>query len=405
MAVEAKAEGRAALDRSRIAALTEREMAKLTERTPSSKQRYERGVKVMPGGVPSSFQENDPWPVYLERGEGARVWDVDGHEYVDFHNGFGVMCIGHANPTVSAAVKARIDLGTHFAAPTEGSIAVAEELSDRFGLPQWRFTNSGTESTMDAVHLARGRHGPRRDPEDRGLLSRPPRRGDGLRLSRARGPGRARRPALGPLRRRLSARPHRAHPGGALQRRRGARAGAGQDRRPGRRDDHGAGDDEHQHHPARRRLSRAGPRAHSRARRDADLRRGEDRGDDRPRRRHPALRRGARHDHPGEGDLRRLPRRGDRDERRGRRADLRRPRASIRDLQRQPPGDGRSAGDPDGGADRRRLRSPRELQPLAARRLRRGDRALRPALLHRSRSAPRAAWSSPRSRFASIATT
>ena len=113
----------------------------------------------MPGGVPSSFQENDPWPVYIERGEGTAVWDVDGHEYVDFHNGFGVMCIGHANPTVGAAVKARVDLGTHFAAPTDGSIVVAEELTRRFGLPQWRFTNSGTESTMDAVHLARGATG------------------------------------------------------------------------------------------------------------------------------------------------------------------------------------------------------------------------------------------------------
>jgi glutamate-1-semialdehyde 2,1-aminomutase len=146
----------ATIDRERVAALTEREQAKLAERTPESKGRHERGLKVMPGGVPSSFQENDPWPVYLDRGHGARVWDVDGHEYVDFHNGFGVMCIGHANPTVGAAVKARVDQGTHFAAPTDGSIAVAEELSDRFGLPQWRFTNSGTESTMDAVHLARG---------------------------------------------------------------------------------------------------------------------------------------------------------------------------------------------------------------------------------------------------------
>ena len=69
------------------------------------------------------------------------------------------MCIGHANPTVGAAVKARVDLGTHFAAPTDGSIVVAEELTRRFGLPQWRFTNSGTESTMDAVHLARGATG------------------------------------------------------------------------------------------------------------------------------------------------------------------------------------------------------------------------------------------------------
>jgi glutamate-1-semialdehyde 2,1-aminomutase len=84
------------------------------------------------------------------------VWDVDGNEYLDFHNGFGVMCVGHANPVIAAAVKARMDEGTHFAAPTEGSIVVAEELRRRWGLPQWRFTNSGTESTMDALHLARG---------------------------------------------------------------------------------------------------------------------------------------------------------------------------------------------------------------------------------------------------------
>ena len=134
-------------------------MAKLAERTPASKERYERAVKVMPKGVPSSFQENDPWPVYVERGAGTSVWDVDGNEYIDFHNGFGVMCIGHANPIVGAAVKARVDLGTHFAAPTDGSIVVAEELTRRFGLPQWRFTNSGTESTMAAVHLARGATG------------------------------------------------------------------------------------------------------------------------------------------------------------------------------------------------------------------------------------------------------
>jgi glutamate-1-semialdehyde 2,1-aminomutase len=159
MPVEATAHGTSTIDRERLAALTARELGKLSERTPRSKQRHERGLKVMPGGVPSSFQENDPWPVYLERGEGARVWDVDGHEYVDFHNGFGVMCIGHANPTVGAAVKSRADQGTHFAAPTDGSIVVAEELADRFGLPQWRFTNSGTESTMDAVHLARGATG------------------------------------------------------------------------------------------------------------------------------------------------------------------------------------------------------------------------------------------------------
>jgi glutamate-1-semialdehyde 2,1-aminomutase len=147
------------IDRKRLAALTEAQQEQFRNRTGQSAKTFERAVRSMPGGVPSSFQENDPWPVYVERGKGSRVWDVDGNEYVDFHNGFGVMCIGHANPTVGAAVKERIDEGTHFAAPTDGSIVVAEELVRRFGLPQWRFNNSGTEATMDAVHLARGATG------------------------------------------------------------------------------------------------------------------------------------------------------------------------------------------------------------------------------------------------------
>jgi glutamate-1-semialdehyde 2,1-aminomutase len=144
------------IDRQKIASLTEAQNEQFRNRTPASARTYERALQVMPGGVPSSFQANDPWPVYLSRGNGSRVWDVDENEYVDFHNGFGVMCIGHANSDVGAAVKAQVDEGTHFAAPTDGSIVVGEELKRRFGLPQWRFTNSGTESTMDAVHLARG---------------------------------------------------------------------------------------------------------------------------------------------------------------------------------------------------------------------------------------------------------
>jgi glutamate-1-semialdehyde 2,1-aminomutase len=146
----------ARIDRERVAALTARERQRLIDRTRGSGEYFERAKAVMPAGVPSSFQRSDPWPVYIARGSGAQVWDVDGTEYLDFHNGFGVMCVGHANPVIAAAVKARMDDGTHFAAPTEGSIVVAEELKRRWGLPHWRFTNSGTESTMDAVHLARG---------------------------------------------------------------------------------------------------------------------------------------------------------------------------------------------------------------------------------------------------------
>src|SRR2546430_4454714 len=147
------------IDRRRVLALIDQQRKLLAERTPRSGEHFERARRVMPSGVPSSFQENEPWPVYIERGKGAQVWDVDGNEYIDFHNGFGVMCVGHANPVIAAAVKQRVERGTHFAAPTEGSIVVAEELARRFGLPQWRFTNSGTESTMDAVHVARGATG------------------------------------------------------------------------------------------------------------------------------------------------------------------------------------------------------------------------------------------------------
>src|SRR3954453_20296335 len=142
-----------------VSTLTQREKARLVDRTQRSGEYFERAHRVMPGGVPSSFQRNPPWPTYIERGRGAQVWDVDGNEYLDFHNGFGVMCVGHANPAIAAAVKARMDEGTPFAAPTEGSIVVAEELRRRWDLPHWRFTNSGTESTMDAVHLARGLNG------------------------------------------------------------------------------------------------------------------------------------------------------------------------------------------------------------------------------------------------------
>jgi glutamate-1-semialdehyde 2,1-aminomutase len=147
------------IDRARLRQLIDRERDRLLARTPASQAAYERAVAVMPRGVPSSFQAADPRPLYLSHGEGSRVWDVDGNEYVDFHNGFGVMAVGHAHPRIVAAVAERAGLGSHFAAPTDGSIAVARALRSRFGLPQWRFTNSGTESTMDAVHLARGATG------------------------------------------------------------------------------------------------------------------------------------------------------------------------------------------------------------------------------------------------------
>ena len=134
--------------------IAEQEQAFL-DRQPSSKALLERAGRSLAGGVTSSWQIARPQPVWISHGAGSRVWDVDGNEYVDLHGGYGVMLVGHAHPRVVAAVSERVRRGTHFAQPTEEAIVVAEELARRFGLPLWRFANSGTEATMDAVHLMR----------------------------------------------------------------------------------------------------------------------------------------------------------------------------------------------------------------------------------------------------------
>jgi glutamate-1-semialdehyde 2,1-aminomutase len=144
------------LDPNRVDELTQSELAALNDRTKASEAMYARASQSLSGGVASSYQLRDPWPIYLVDGEGARVRDVDGNKYWDFHNGFGSMVQGHAHPAIVAAVRERVALGTHFAAVTEDTIAVAENLRERFNLPRWRFVNSGSEATMDAIRIARG---------------------------------------------------------------------------------------------------------------------------------------------------------------------------------------------------------------------------------------------------------
>jgi glutamate-1-semialdehyde 2,1-aminomutase len=143
------------IDRARIDELTAREEQRLNESTRKSGEMYERARTSMVGGVASSYQLRDPWPIYLKEGKGSKVWDVDGTERIDFHNGFGSMVQGHAHPAIVKAVQERVAKGTHFAAPIEDALYVSEELARRFGLPLWRYVNSGTEATMDAIRIAR----------------------------------------------------------------------------------------------------------------------------------------------------------------------------------------------------------------------------------------------------------
>ncbi len=282
------------LDRTRIAELTAREDARLNENTKESGRTYERASVHLSGGVASSYQLRDPWPIYLERGEGPKVWDVDGNEIWDFHNGFGSMVQGHAHPAIGKAVQDRYALGTHFAAPTEDAIVVGDELARRWGLPKWRYTNSGSESTMDAIRIARAYTG--RDTVmkifgsyhghhdtvmvsigveydkigDRENLASLP-YGAGIPRRRR---GDDDRGAV--QRRRRDGAPHRA------ARRRGPQA---------RLRDHGAGDDEPRRRAPRARLPRGRPRDHAAPRHRPDLRRGQDRPLHRGRRRDRAVRR------------------------------------------------------------------------------------------------------------------
>jgi len=140
----------------RVTELIKREEERFRNARPRSHELWNAAREVLPRGVPSSFQDAAPQPVFADHGKGSRVWDVDGNEYVDFHNGFGVMVVGHAHPKIVEAVSKQIARGSHFAQPVEDGVDVARELSRRFKQPQWRFTNSGTESTLDAVRIARG---------------------------------------------------------------------------------------------------------------------------------------------------------------------------------------------------------------------------------------------------------
>ena len=139
--------------------LIAREEAALRARTTRSHELHVAASAHLPGGVASSWQDAPPCPVFLERGRGSHVWDVDGTEYVDMHAGFGATLAGHGHPAIVAAVSARVATGTHFAQPVPDIVPVAAELARRFGLPMWRFTNSGTESTLAAIHLMRAATG------------------------------------------------------------------------------------------------------------------------------------------------------------------------------------------------------------------------------------------------------
>jgi len=143
----------------RIAQLIEEQERIFVERQPRSGEFETRAIESLAGGATSSWMIARPQTVWLTHGNGSKIYDVDGNEYVDLHGGYGVGLIGHNHPAFVRAISERVTLGTHFAQPTEDAVVVAEELARRFDQPLWRFANSGTEATLDAFHLMRAATG------------------------------------------------------------------------------------------------------------------------------------------------------------------------------------------------------------------------------------------------------
>ena len=120
----------------------------------------ERAVGLMPGGVNSpvrAFRSVGGDPLFMERGEGSRIFDVDGNSFIDYVMSYGPLVLGHAYPEVIEAIENTARKGTTFGAPTELEVELAETVCEAVpSVEMVRMTNSGTEATMSAIRLARG---------------------------------------------------------------------------------------------------------------------------------------------------------------------------------------------------------------------------------------------------------
>ena len=128
---------------------------------PTSESLFARARELFPGGVNSpvrAFRAVGGEPFFVDRGEGARIYDVDGREYIDYVLSWGPLLFGHAHPRVVEAVSEAARRGTSYGAPIAAEVRLAE-LVQRFfpSMERMRFVNSGTEATMSAVRLARRR--------------------------------------------------------------------------------------------------------------------------------------------------------------------------------------------------------------------------------------------------------
>lgn len=119
-----------------------------------SERLFSRSSRLFPGGVNSPVRYYPPYPRFIKRGKGSKIYDADGNEYIDFLLAFGPMILGHAHPSVVNAIKERAEMGTLFGAPTEEEVKLAELIKKSSTIEMMRFVNSGSEATLHALRLS-----------------------------------------------------------------------------------------------------------------------------------------------------------------------------------------------------------------------------------------------------------
>jgi glutamate-1-semialdehyde 2,1-aminomutase len=153
--------GGSGVDPARVAALKQREDAAFVEMRPRSQELWASGQPVMPNGVPMSWLRTsyDHLPLFIESAAGARLLDVDGHEYADFNIADMSMFTGYGPAPVVEAVSRQVVRGSQYLLPTEDSIWVAGELARRYGLPLWQFTLAASSANTEVIRIARSSTG------------------------------------------------------------------------------------------------------------------------------------------------------------------------------------------------------------------------------------------------------
>ncbi|MGC2245056.1 MAG: aminotransferase class III-fold pyridoxal phosphate-dependent enzyme [Terriglobales bacterium] len=137
----------------------EKELETFERRTPKSAEAHKKNLKRIPLGVASNYRAYDPYPIFVQDGNGGKFRDLDGNEYIDHNLCFGALMAGHCHPAVMKAVEKRLSTGTMFGMPHNMEWELAEEICTRFPIEMCRFGNSGTEVTMHTIRLARAATG------------------------------------------------------------------------------------------------------------------------------------------------------------------------------------------------------------------------------------------------------